>query len=153
MTNHSPYFLQEEPNVIIVLIYVDDLIILSNNVGCMIVLKSKLMEKYDMMDLGELHHCSGMEFVRDRIVHTITMHQGKYLKELLKRYHIKDCKLIVATFDIELNLEKLNIEEYDVDVAKIIGVPYKLLMYTMVGAGLDLAFAISMVSQLMVRQR
>jgi hypothetical protein len=39
----------------LVLVYVDDLIILSSNMESMDALKSKLEAEYEMTDLGELH--------------------------------------------------------------------------------------------------
>jgi hypothetical protein len=49
-----------------VLVYVDDLIILSSNMESMDALKSKLEAEYEMTDVGELHYCLGVEFARDR---------------------------------------------------------------------------------------
>ena len=84
MADHSLYFAQMGPCVMLVLVYVDDLIILSSNMESMATLKSKLEAKYEMIDLGELHYCLGVEFARDRGARTITMSQAKYVKEVLE---------------------------------------------------------------------
>ena len=47
-----------------------------------------------MSDLGDLHFCLGIEFVRDREVCTRTMNQGKYVVDVLKQFGIEDCKVV-----------------------------------------------------------
>ena len=77
-----------------VIIYVDDIIILANRMSCMKALKAMLDSEYEMSDLGELHFCLGVEFVRDRAARTITMSQGKYVVDVLKRFGMEDCKAV-----------------------------------------------------------
>ena len=151
VADHSLYFAQDGPHVMLVLVYVDDLIILSSNMESLTTLKSKLEAEYEMTDLGELHYCLGVEFARDRVARTITMSQTKYLEEVLVRFGMEDCKPIATPLDTKVKLVKLTNEEYDVDAPKMASVPYKSavgsLMYAMVATRADLAFAISMVSQ------
>ena len=70
--------------MVIVIIYVDDFIILANAMSSLKALKALLEKEYEMSDLGKLHYCLGVEFVRDRIVRTITMNQSKYVMDVLK---------------------------------------------------------------------
>jgi hypothetical protein len=65
VADHNLYFAQEGPHVMLVLVYADDLIILSSNVETMGALKAKLEVEYKMMDLGELYYCLGVEFCRN----------------------------------------------------------------------------------------
>lgn len=62
---HSLYFVQVRANVVMVLVYIDVLFILLSNIEAIVALKSKLEVEYKMMDLGELHYCLSVEFVRD----------------------------------------------------------------------------------------
>ena len=155
VADHSLYFAQVGPHVMLVLVYVDDLIILSSNMESMVALKSKLEDEYEMTDLGELHYCLGVEFARDRVARTITMSQAKYMEEVLERFGMEDCKPIGTPLDTKVKLVKLSNEEYDADARRMASVPYKSavgsLMYAMVATRADLAFAISTVSQHMAR--
>ena len=155
VADHSLYFAQVGPHVMLVLVYVDDLIILSSNVETMSALKAKLEAEYKMTDLGELHYCLGVEFARDRGARSITMSQAKYVEEVLQRFGMEDCKPIGTPLDTKVKLEKLGMEEYDAEAPKMVSVPYKSavgsLMYAMVATRADLAFAISTVSQHMAR--
>ena len=73
IVDHSLYFAQDGPYVMLVLVYVDDLIILSSNMESLATLKSKLEAEYKMTNLGEFHFFLGVEFTRDRDARTITM--------------------------------------------------------------------------------
>jgi hypothetical protein len=136
VADHSLYFAQKGPHVMLVLVYVDDLIILSSNMESMDALKSKLEAEYEMTDLGELHYCLGVEFVRDQAARTITMSQAKYMEEVLKRFGMEDCKPIGTPLDAKVKFVKLTNEEYDADASRMGSVLYKSavgsLMYAMV---------------------
>ena len=155
VADHSLYFAQTGPCVMLVLVYVDDLIILSSNMESMATLKSKLEAEYEMTNLRELHYYLGVEFARDRGVRTNTVSQVKYVKEVLERFGMEDCKSISTPLDTKVKLVKISDEEYDKDAPRMASVPYKSvvgsLVYAMVATKADLAFAISTVSQHMGR--
>ena len=153
--DHSLYIKQTGEYLLIVLIYVDDLIILASLLAKLAWLKAKLNEEFMMSDLGELSYCLGVEFERDRKARTITMSQRKYIKEVLKRFNMEECKPIGTPLDVNVKLLKLSVEEFEAIEGEMDGVPYKSgvgsLMYAMVATRADLAFAVSMVSQFMSR--
>ena len=96
-----------------------------------------------------------MEFKRDRKARTITMSQMKYIKEVLKRFNMEECKPIGTPLDVNVKLLKLSVEEFEAIEGEMEGVPYKSgvgsLMYAMVATRADLAFAVSIMSQFMSR--
>ena len=104
-----------------------------------------------MSDLGELHYYLGVEFERNREVHTIIMNQKNYIEEILKRFNIEECKLVGTLFDVNFKLLKLLDEEFMNVQREMEGVPYKArvgsLMYAMVAMRANITFAISTVSQ------
>jgi hypothetical protein len=138
-----------------VIVYVDDLIMMANNMVMMDKLKCKLEAEYDMIDLGELHHCLGIEFKRDRAARTITVSQKHFIEEVLERFGMQDCKPIGTPIDPKTRLLKLSDDEFKQCEGEMEGVPYKQavgsLMYIMVGTRADLAFPQSVVSQHMTR--
>jgi hypothetical protein len=151
----SLYIKQTRRYILIVLIYVDDLILLSSDKEKMSELKASLEEEYNMSDLGELHFFLGVHIERNRAARTITLHQRSYIEEVLERFGMADCKPIGTPLDAKTQLVKLSIEEYEEHSSEMQGVPYKeavgSLMYAMVATRADLAFAVSMVSQFMSR--
>ena len=142
-----------EAILLIVAVYVDDLIILSNTIDEMERLKAQLRREYEMTDLGEIHFCLGIEIERNRMRRTITMNQSRYIEEVLKRFHMEDCKPVATPLDISTKLVKDMDPKSDVEAKSMAKVPYQeavgSIMYAMTGTRADLAFPISVVSQFM----
>jgi hypothetical protein len=153
--DHSLYVLQAKDFLLVVIVYVDDLIILSNTKAKLDWLKKELEREFEMSDLGELYYCLGVEFTRNQESKTITLNQGKYIEEMLKQFHMEDCKPIATPLEANLKLMKLSDEEFAEVEQQMKGIPYKAavgsLMYAMVGTRMDLAFAVSVVSQHMAK--
>ena len=73
--------------------------------------------------------------------------------DVLKRFNIKECKPIATPFEANSNLLELSDEKFENVQRKMKGVLYKarvgFLMYAMVPTRVDIAFAMSTVSQFM----
>jgi hypothetical protein len=99
-----------------------------------------------MKALGDLHFFLGMELERDCAQHLLYINQIGYLKEILKRFRMEDCKAIGVPLDPKTKLKKN--EKKDVEMVKV---PYQQvvgsLMYAMLCIRPDLAYPISVVSQ------
>uniref|UniRef100_A0A7I4AID5 DNA polymerase delta catalytic subunit n=2 Tax=Physcomitrium patens TaxID=3218 RepID=A0A7I4AID5_PHYPA len=104
--------MQSNEFILIVILYVDDLIILTNTMKMMDWLKVKLERDYEMSNLGELHYYLGVEFVRDCAKKTITMSQNKYIEEMLKRFKMEECKPIRIPLEANLKLMELMDEKF-----------------------------------------
>jgi hypothetical protein len=76
--------------VVILVIYVDDIIIIGSEVGAIAKVKSDLCLAFDMIDLGLLHYCLGVEVWQTD--NHIFVSQTKYAKSLLDRF--KDGKIV-----------------------------------------------------------
>jgi hypothetical protein len=106
----------------------------------------ELSRKFEMKDLGDLHFFLGMEVERDRAQRLLYINQIGYLKEILKRFRMEDCKAIKVPLYPKTKLKKN--ENKDVEMVKV---PYQRalgsLMYTMLCTRPDLAYLISVVNQ------
>ena len=76
----------------IVAIYVDDLIVASNDELRLQQLKENLKKSFDMKDLGKISYCLGIKFNQNK--EEITMSQRKYTQEILKKFNMENCKPI-----------------------------------------------------------
>jgi hypothetical protein len=87
-----------------------------------------------------------MEVKRDRAQRLLYINQIGYLKEILKRFRMEDCKAIGVPLDPKTKL-KNNVNKDD----KMVKVPYQQavgsLMYAMLCTWPDLAYPISVVSK------
>lgn len=76
-------------------------------------IKRNLCQYFVIKDLGEIHHCLGMEFYRT--AEGIHVNQKGYIIELLKKYGMSDCKPVGTPMDPGIKLrnpeEEHNAEE------------------------------------------
>jgi hypothetical protein len=89
-----------------IVLYVDDLILVCNHQNKLLQIKEELSQKFKMKELGELHFFLGMEVERNRDERLLRINQIKYLKEILKRFQMEDCKPIRVPFDLKVKLQK-----------------------------------------------
>ena len=87
-------WLSEKPLIsfVILAVYVDDIIPVSNDVKMLKAEKESLCREFEKVDLGEINFILGMSSKRDRATRTLTISQGQYVKDLLKRFGMEECK-------------------------------------------------------------
>lgn len=70
------------------------------------------MKKYEMTDLCLITYFLGIEFYKSK--KGLNMHQRTYAFEILKKFEIKHCKVVVTPAKPRMQLSK-DEHEYDVD--------------------------------------
>jgi hypothetical protein len=134
------YFLLVGSEVLILVLYVDDLILTSAErliAGC----KLDLASEFEMKDIGPMHYFLGLE-VWQRLGY-IFLRQGKYTFEILKRFRMEESKPMATLMVTNLrkidssNLELAGPRQYQ----QLIG----LLMY-LVNTRPDICFVINTLS-------
>jgi histone deacetylase 1/2 len=75
-----------------VVVYVDEILICSTSSEWITTFKSALATKFYIKDLGPCKWLLGMTIERNIPKHTLTIHQGTYIRELLRRFGMADCK-------------------------------------------------------------
>lgn len=81
----------EKDHVVLIYLYVHELIVTRNSVKLIDQVKEQVSQVFEMKDHGELHYCLGLEVLRDVGQNFVT--QGKYVKEVLKRFNMDQCKV------------------------------------------------------------
>ena len=76
----------------IIAVYVDDIILAGNNVNTMNKVKKAISDKFDVKDMGELHHFLGVKIVQNYKSGEIWIGQSAYIKELLSKFKMEECK-------------------------------------------------------------
>ena len=138
---------------VILALYVDDLLIMSENLQEVLKVKSALSKKFEMVDFGEVSTVLGMRVTRDRKRGLLQIDQEKYAREVLRRFNMEECKPIsipLSTGD-KLSQEQGAFTEAEKKAMEVI--PYRQvvgsLMYLMVCTRPDLASAIGMLARFM----
>jgi hypothetical protein len=86
---------------VILLMNVEDMFLTSVE-NIIIECKRKLVEKFEMKDLGMMHYFLGLEVWQRS--DGIFLNQGKYAVEILKRFEMLDCKSMAILMVSNLKL-------------------------------------------------
>jgi hypothetical protein len=89
---------------IYVVMYVDDMLLVGNNMDAIKEVKSHLSFKFDMKDLGDANFILGLEIKRDRANMKLWLNQRKYVETILQRFNIHGSKPIKVSIPIGVNL-------------------------------------------------
>ncbi|CAN1840048.1 Retrovirus-related Pol polyprotein from transposon RE1 [Linum perenne] len=89
-TDHSLFYYNTGGNTIFVLVYVDDIIITSSNPSSAASLVQHLQDRFSIKELGDLHYFLGIEVHRTQ--DGMTLCQAKYIRDLLARAGMSNCK-------------------------------------------------------------
>nr|GEV61212.1 hypothetical protein [Tanacetum cinerariifolium] len=78
--------------VTFLILYVDDILIMGNNIPMLQDVKSYLGKCFAMKDLGEAAYIFGIKSYRDRSKWLIGLCQSAYIEKILKRYYMENSK-------------------------------------------------------------
>lgn len=95
------YMSKRNKQLLLVVVYVDDILISSTDESWTHEIKIKLKNYFEIKDLGKASYCLGLEIKQDNEVMTIT--QTKYINDMLKRFNMENCKPVKTP--IEKNLQ------------------------------------------------
>ena len=91
---HDPclYTWRKEGKLALIILYVDDMLIASNDHERLIQIKEHLSSVFEMKDLGEPKNFLGMSIQRNRSEKYIVLHQSAYIEGVLERFKMRECK-------------------------------------------------------------
>jgi hypothetical protein len=89
-SNPNVYTKKVGSHLIILVLYVDDLILTGSDSKLLNHVKTNLKKKFEMTDLGFLHYFLGLQVLQTN--ERIFLSQSKYACDLLRRFHMDDCK-------------------------------------------------------------
>ncbi|GJT93156.1 retrotransposon protein, putative, ty1-copia subclass [Tanacetum coccineum] len=94
-------------NVIFLILYVDDIILMGNHIPRRQEVKDYLGKRFSMKDLGEAAFILGIKIYRDRSRRLIGLSQNAYLDKILKRYRMDNSKRGSIPMQVDLHLNKI----------------------------------------------
>jgi hypothetical protein len=83
-------------------LYVDDLILTSSDSKLLNDVKTSLKKKFEMIDLGFLHYFLGLQVFKNNEGNFLS--QSKYACDLLRLFHMDDCKPTPSPFQYGVKL-------------------------------------------------
>ena len=135
-------------HLIFIAIYVDDVLLASNDIRTMNEEKAKLSKHFEIVDQGEIHFCLGMTIKRDRIRKTLSIDQGAYLENVLKRFNMHECKPVSTPMETGKRYKQLGDEDETVDI-KEYQAAIGCLTYASIATRPDLSAAVGELNKFM----
>ncbi|KAH9746316.1 hypothetical protein KPL70_004379 [Citrus sinensis] len=154
-SDHCAYYKRFEDNdFIILLLYVDDMLVASPNKDRAQELKAQLAKEFEMKDLGPANKILGMQIHRDKNNRKIWLSQKNYLKKILRRFNMQDCKSISTLLPVNFKLSSSMCPSNEVERNEMSRVLYasavESLMFAMICTRPDIAQVVGAVSRYMV---
>jgi len=136
------FFAGKEEDSIIVVVYVDDILIVSKNRLKIALLTKRLSSCFRIKDLGDVKYCLRIEFTRDE--ERISMCQKGYIEEILVKFGMSESKPVSTPMDCSVKLKK---GDADPDKCLLFRELVGMLSYLAVCTRPDIVFAVSRLSQ------
>ena len=137
-----------ENSFVIMAVYVDDIIPVSNDPALLQKEKEAICKQFKMVDNGEIQFFLGMFIKRDRENRTISISQPNYVESILARFGMSECKPVATPLEAGVRFDKRGDDEEACEVQKYqkaIG----CLTYLSTATRPDIAAAVGMLSKFM----
>ncbi|KAJ9543849.1 hypothetical protein OSB04_023556 [Centaurea solstitialis] len=137
--------------VTFLVLYVDDILLIGNDVPTLQSVKTWLSKCFQMKDLGEAAYILGIKIYRNRSRRLIGLSQSTYIDKILKRFRMDESKkgFIPMQHGIVLSKAQCPVSSEDQDKMRLI--PYASaigsIMYAMLCTRPDVAYSISVTSR------
>ena len=132
-------------------LYVDDILLIGNDIEMLSAVKVWLSNTFSMKDLGEATYILGIRIYRDRARRLIGLSQSLYLEKVLKRFNMEDSKKGLLPVRHGIHLSKGMSPKTPDERERMAKVPYASaigsLMYAMLCTRPDIAYAVSVTSR------
>ena len=100
------YKLIQEGKVVFLVLYVDDILLIGNDVERLTEVKIQLAKQFDMKDLGEAAYVLGIQIFRDRNNRKLVLSQASYIDKILVRFGMQNSKKGNLPFRHGIHLSK-----------------------------------------------
>ncbi|XP_070036881.1 uncharacterized mitochondrial protein AtMg00810-like [Nicotiana tomentosiformis] len=108
--DHSLFTKKHETDIVIILIYVDDLLITGNSKFFIEEAKSTLHKCFKVKDLGELRYFLRIEVMRSK--EGVLLNQRKYALELISDAGLSGCKPVATPMELNHKLTTVNYDNH-----------------------------------------
>ena len=134
--------------VVFLVLYVDDILLIGNDIPMLESVKGWLKKCFSMKDLGEAEYILGIKIYRDRSKKLIGLSQETYIDKVFDRFKMQGSKKGFLPMQHGMHLSKKQCPNTPAELEKMNNVPYASaigsIMYAMICTRPDVAYALSM---------
>jgi hypothetical protein len=110
--NNNLYIEVSQGNILLIDVYVDDIIFGSDDDRLSQKFAKDMQNEFEMSLLGEISLFLGLQICQSN--QGIFISQTKYIREILKRFGMEDCKLVITPMQTSCSLRKLMIQSLQI---------------------------------------
>ena len=92
--DHCVYVKVSKNKFVILSLYVDDILLAGNDKEYLLTMKAWFSSNFEMKDMNEVVYILGLKITGDRPKRMLALSQESYIKKILERFHMQDCKPI-----------------------------------------------------------
>jgi hypothetical protein len=137
--------------VLFLILYVDDILLIGNDIGAMSSVKIWLSNQFSIKDLGEASYILGIKLFRDRKKRFLGLSQVHYIDRILAKFSMQYAKKGFLPFRHNMHLSKSMSPKTQEEMDRMRNCPYVSaigsLMYAMLCTRPDICYAVSVVSR------
>jgi transposase InsO family protein len=150
------YVMRDDSSVMYLLVYVDDLLLVASDSAQLTSVKAQLSSRFEMKDMGEAQFILGVQITRDRARRRLYLSQAEYIRTVLERFDMLECKPAASPMATGVKLLKTQLASGasgSIDSTVMDSTPYAsavgALMYAALVTRPDIAFAVTSLCQFM----
>ena len=137
--------------VVFLILYVDDILLIENDIEVLSSVKGWLQKQFDIKDLGETNYILGIKLLRDRKNKVLALSQALYIDKILARFSMENSKKGTLPFRHGVHLSKEQSPKTLEQKERMSRIPFAStvgsLMYAMLCTRPDICYAVGIVSQ------
>ncbi|GAA0170757.1 transmembrane signal receptor [Lithospermum erythrorhizon] len=136
---------------IFLVLYVDDILLATNDLGLLHNTKSFLSKNFEMKDMGEASYVIGIEIFRDRSQGLLRLSQKVYINKVLERFRMVSCSPSVAPIRKGDKFSLMQCPKNELERKEMENIPYApvvgSLMYAQTCTRPDISFDVGMLGR------
>ncbi|KAL0318250.1 UNVERIFIED_CONTAM: Retrovirus-related Pol polyprotein from transposon TNT 1-94 [Sesamum calycinum] len=137
--------------VLFLVLYVDDILLIGNDIKMLGDTKSWLSTQFSMKDLGEASYILGIKIFRDRSKRMLGITQNSYVEKVLKRFKMEHSKRGFLLMRHGVKLSKKQSPKTDEELKRMLDIPYASaigsIKYAEQCTRPDIAYALSVMNR------
>ena len=137
--------------IVFLVLYVDDILLIGNDIPMLQSVKVWLSNQFSMKDLGEASYILGIKIYRDRSKRMLGLSQSRYIDLVLKRFSMEGSKRGYLPMSQGIHLSKRMSPKTPEERDRMNSIPYASaigsIMYAMLCTRPDVAYALGIVSR------
>ena len=136
---------------IFLVLYVDDTLLATNDLGLLHQTKKYLSQNFEMKDMGEATYVIGIEIFHDRSQGLLGLSQKTYINKILERFNMEKCSAGVVPIQKGDKFNAMQCPKNELERGQMRNIPYASvvgsLMYAQTCTRPDISFAVRMLGR------